>query len=99
MSFTRAKRKLIIVGSRSTLETDRLLSDFFSLVEEKNWIYKIPSHAIELYEGIFPYAVPKTPKKEGKSKERNAIAKAILAGRPFAREALGVSRAPFLTTR
>ena len=41
--FTRAKQKLVIFGSRSTLTATPLLSRFFELLEGKSWIYALPS--------------------------------------------------------
>ena len=38
MSLTRAKKKLVIFGSRGTLQTDRLMSEFFDLMQENGWI-------------------------------------------------------------
>jgi DNA replication ATP-dependent helicase Dna2 len=37
VSFTRAKKKLVIFGSRRTLASDRLLSEFFALIDERGW--------------------------------------------------------------
>lgn len=41
MSFTRAKKKLVIFGSKMTLKSDRLLSDFFTLMETNKWIIEL----------------------------------------------------------
>lgn len=41
VSFTRAKRKLVIFGSRSTLGKDKLMADFFDLMKDKKWIYTL----------------------------------------------------------
>ncbi|KAH8084106.1 AAA domain-containing protein [Filobasidium floriforme] len=38
VSLTRAKKKLVIFGSRGTLQSDRLLSEFFDLMDGKGWI-------------------------------------------------------------
>jgi DNA replication ATP-dependent helicase Dna2 len=38
VSLTRAKKKLVIFGSRGTLQTDRLMSEFFDLMQENGWI-------------------------------------------------------------
>lgn len=43
--FTRAKSKLVIFGSRSTLEHVPLLSRFFELVDEKGWTLNLPQLA------------------------------------------------------
>lgn len=41
VSLTRAKRKLIVVGSRKTLEVIKLFNDFFGVVEEKGWLVRV----------------------------------------------------------
>lgn len=49
VSFTRARSKLIIFGSRKTLKTAPLLHEFFELMESRNWILTLPSHAHEMH--------------------------------------------------
>ncbi|KAK6910521.1 hypothetical protein I203_104553 [Kwoniella mangroviensis CBS 8507] len=41
VSFTRAKKKLIIFGSAKTLSQDTLLNDFLELMKSKNWIKRL----------------------------------------------------------
>ncbi|KAJ9091006.1 hypothetical protein QFC19_009302 [Naganishia cerealis] len=54
VSFTRAKKKLIIIGSKSTLSADdRLLSDFFALVKERDWIADLPQDALSMHSDAF----------------------------------------------
>ncbi|KAF7732134.1 Tripartite DNA replication factor [Apophysomyces ossiformis] len=45
VAFTRARRKLIVFGSLSTLESSSLFSDFLKLLRQNNWIYKLPEDA------------------------------------------------------
>ncbi|KAF7984152.1 hypothetical protein HWV62_16810 [Athelia sp. TMB] len=45
VSFTRARSKLIIFGSRKTLQKVPLLSEFFALMETKGWILAMPPGA------------------------------------------------------
>ncbi|KAF4487884.1 DNA replication ATP-dependent helicase Dna2 [Fusarium agapanthi] len=50
VAFTRAKTKLLVVGSKSTLKgsgSDSMLSQFISLMEDRNWIYEMPANALE----------------------------------------------------
>lgn len=50
VAFTRAKTKLLVVGSMSTLKNsgdDSMLSRFIELMEERNWIYNLPADALE----------------------------------------------------
>ncbi|GAA6046645.1 hypothetical protein JCM3770_003094 [Rhodotorula araucariae] len=41
--LTRAKAKLVVFGSRSTLAHNPLMRQFLDLVEEKEWVYELPS--------------------------------------------------------
>ncbi|KDQ55464.1 hypothetical protein JAAARDRAFT_133813 [Jaapia argillacea MUCL 33604] len=49
VSFTRAKSKLIIFGSRSTLQATPLLSQFFQLMDGQGWILRLPANAHEMH--------------------------------------------------
>lgn len=42
VSFTRARSKLILFGSRKTLQREPLLAQFFELMEEQGWIFQLP---------------------------------------------------------
>ncbi len=45
VALTRARSKLIIIGSRRTLRAEPLLSKFLSLVDGKGWILQLPKGA------------------------------------------------------
>lgn len=45
VAFTRARSKLVIFGSRSTLARTPLLESFFQLMEGEGWILQLPSGA------------------------------------------------------
>jgi DNA replication ATP-dependent helicase Dna2 len=50
VAFTRAKTKLLVVGSRDTLKgsgKEEMLSQFIALMEGKEWIYDLPGDALE----------------------------------------------------
>ncbi|CRK03046.1 hypothetical protein BN1723_008824 [Verticillium longisporum] len=50
VAFTRAKTKLLVVGSRETLKGaghDEMLARFISLMESKAWVYDLPADALE----------------------------------------------------
>lgn len=50
VAFTRAKTKLLVVGSRSTLKgagDQEMLSRFVRLMEEREWVYDLPADALE----------------------------------------------------
>lgn len=50
VAFTRAKTKLLVVGSRNTLKgsgEQEMLSRFVQLMEARDWIYDLPRDALE----------------------------------------------------
>ncbi|GKT65963.1 DNA replication ATP-dependent helicase DNA2 [Colletotrichum tofieldiae] len=50
VAFTRAKTKLLVVGSKNTLKgsgKDEMLSKFISLMEDQDWIYDLPPDALD----------------------------------------------------
>lgn len=49
VSFTRARSKLIVIGSRSTLKSASILADFFDLMEAQDWVLKLPPKADSLH--------------------------------------------------
>lgn len=63
VAFTRAKSKLIIFGSKSTIRATKPLDEFVKLVEAKGWIYQIPHETairesprkVKAKENIAPY--------------------------------------------
>lgn len=52
VAVTRAKRKLILVGSLSTLKGSLLLQELFDLLERKDWVQVLPRGAHKLYEFV-----------------------------------------------
>jgi len=61
VSFTRARAKLIIVGSRKTLADIELLHEFFVLMEEKGWILQLAAGADVAHSETFIPVVPTSP--------------------------------------
>lgn len=52
VAFTRAKTKLLVVGSNSTLQgtdSEEMVSKFVRLMQERNWIYNLPKDALEMH--------------------------------------------------
>ncbi|RKF65749.1 DNA replication ATP-dependent helicase/nuclease DNA2 [Erysiphe neolycopersici] len=55
VAFTRAKTKLLVIGSRETLKgsesctsnEEEMVARFVSLMEKNNWVYDLPSGALE----------------------------------------------------
>jgi DNA replication ATP-dependent helicase Dna2 len=100
VSFTRAKAKLVIFGSRSTLKGDKLLDEFLQLMESKRWIYTLPRRAVAFHacdtagpikvEEKDEPAVTMGNKREGKR------GGGVLASRYFAKDVLAVRIGSFL---
>jgi DNA replication ATP-dependent helicase Dna2 len=53
VSFTRARSKLIILGSRKTMRAASLLTEFIELMESKNWVMTLPADADTFHQHIF----------------------------------------------
>ena len=53
MSFTRARSKLVIFGSRKTLHHEPLLGQFFDLMELQGWILALPADADVAHARVF----------------------------------------------
>jgi len=49
VAFTRAKRKLIVIGSRRTLQHSPVLSCFLELIDRRGWCLELPPLAVQLY--------------------------------------------------
>ncbi|PPR05940.1 hypothetical protein CVT24_006662 [Panaeolus cyanescens] len=53
VAFTRARKKLVIFGSRKTLEGEPLLKEFFELMDGKGWIVRPVQGADSVHEAHF----------------------------------------------
>lgn len=54
VAFTRARTKLLVVGSKNTLrDGNKLLGKYMDLVENRGWVYNLPKVAIE--DHVFQY--------------------------------------------
>ena len=49
VAMTRAKSKLIIVGSKDTITSIGGIREFMSMLEQNGWIYKLPNDCLETY--------------------------------------------------
>ncbi|KAL8790589.1 MAG: hypothetical protein Q9195_006269 [Heterodermia aff. obscurata] len=47
VAFTRARTKLLVLGSKKTLEGNELLKEFVQLTEHRSWSYDLPPGALE----------------------------------------------------
>ncbi|KAJ7134639.1 Dna2-domain-containing protein [Mycena epipterygia] len=82
VSFTRARSKLIIFGSRKTLQTAPLLQEFFDLVESKGWILRLPPNADTLHPAL-SVGASNAPKRGAEDMDQPLAAKDNLpTGRP-----------------
>lgn len=45
VAFTRAKTKLLVLGSKKTLSSNELLKQFVELMERNSWVYDLPADA------------------------------------------------------
>lgn len=61
VAFTRARSKLIIVGSRKTLRATPLLKEFFNVMESQNWILSLPAKADAMH--VVPGSPTSSPNK------------------------------------
>ncbi|KAH7198027.1 DNA replication factor Dna2-domain-containing protein [Fusarium flagelliforme] len=80
VAFTRAKTKLLVVGSKSTLKgsgSDSMLSQFISLMEERDWIYEMPANALEnhYFEDFGTQITTAGATQKTKSPRRRAVGK------------------------
>jgi DNA replication ATP-dependent helicase Dna2 len=52
VAVTRAKRKLILLGSRRTLNHNMLFQELLALLERNSWIYTLP---VSAWRGLLPW--------------------------------------------
>lgn len=72
VSFTRARCKLVIFGSRKTLQREPLLAQFFELMEHQGWILSLPAGADVAHAMIFDGSSTGTKRPAG-GKENRAV--------------------------
>ena len=72
VSFTRARSKLVIIGSRKTLQTTALLDEFFKLMDGRGWILALPAGADKQHELLCERAP--SPKKRKADEETDDLA-------------------------
>ncbi|ODV62863.1 bifunctional ATP-dependent DNA helicase/ssDNA endodeoxyribonuclease DNA2, partial [Ascoidea rubescens DSM 1968] len=49
VAMTRSRSKLIVIGSRLTLESSKTIRDFILLAESNGWSYNLPENAEKMY--------------------------------------------------
>jgi len=77
VSFTRARSKLVIFGSRKTLQGEPLLAQFFDLMQGHGWILPLPTQAHTAHARVFDLC--STPSKRGADADASVCSRA--AGR------------------
>ncbi len=56
VAFTRAKCKLYVIGSQSTLEASPVFRDFIKIVKDRNWLKSLPLDAHRHFDHIFEFS-------------------------------------------
>ncbi|EEU40478.1 uncharacterized protein NECHADRAFT_76779 [Fusarium vanettenii 77-13-4] len=88
VAFTRAKTKLLVIGSKMTLKgsgSENMLSRFISLMEDRNWIYDMPPDGLEnhYFEDMGTQLTTHSPQKKtprkGKENRRPSPRKARIS--------------------
>ncbi|KAG8914710.1 Tripartite DNA replication factor [Tulasnella sp. 417] len=72
VSLTRAKSKLIIVGSRGTLGGVPLLNQLFGLMQEKSWILNLPKYATTAHTSSLAKSSLSPPKRSLEEEDDSA---------------------------
>lgn len=82
VAVTRAKSKLVILGSRSTLSTNDTTKTFIDFLDLKGWYYTLPANADMIYN--LPQSVNNSPTKNKSHKahvsKSNVVLKNIIDG-------------------
>ncbi|OAX37312.1 Dna2-domain-containing protein [Rhizopogon vinicolor AM-OR11-026] len=107
VSFTRARSKLVIIGSRKTLDSTKLLSEFLALVEERGWICTLPAGADDAHAAFqSPRSGIRSPAKRSQENTPGAntgelsakklrtvkVEEGILKGRPLLQDVVNDGR-------
>ena len=75
VSFTRARCKLVIFGSRKTLQREPLLAQFFDLMESQGWILALPTGADVAHARVFEGCSTPAKRSFGKENRVQAVKK------------------------
>lgn len=83
VAVTRARAKLIVFGSVSTLSQSESIKDFVALAKKKAWIYDLPSCAKHLY-----HFEPSSEASQSQKRSNNKIGSKIIGRHPLVRDIL-----------
>ncbi|RLV89168.1 DNA replication ATP-dependent helicase/nuclease DNA2 [Spathaspora sp. JA1] len=78
VAFTRAKSKLIILGSRSTLSSMETTKTFIDFLDSKKWYYKLPSNA----DMVYTLQARASPRKQTRQSQVSYCGDVILKSNP-----------------
>ena len=70
VAITRARVKLVIVGSGTTLSHVPLLAELVNMVKDKNWHVQMPEDALEMYSHVLLQSDDQTNRSGEESQER-----------------------------
>lgn len=79
MSFTRARSKLVIIGSRKTLGVTPLLAEFLELMDARRWLLTLAEGAEMMHPTLEP---PKMVVVGKQSAKRGAVDRGDEVGTP-----------------
>lgn len=71
VAFTRARSKLLILGSKSTLLNNELLRKFADLMEENHWTYTLPQNAHRLHTETLQFQTSGSPARRSRAHDEN----------------------------
>lgn len=91
VSFTRARSKLIIFGSRTTLQGAPILKEFFNLMDSQDWILPLPVDAHAAHAASFPTQNTKKRVMDEAAKENQNVKRAKISTKNL-HEGLGKGR-------
>ncbi|KAH8096830.1 Dna2-domain-containing protein [Cristinia sonorae] len=96
VAFTRARSKLVIFGSRKTLQSAPLLGEFFTLMDKQGWILRLPKDADQMHASTAPSPNKRGPgealdegietKRTPKKVKTSAFSDGLLRGRPILKD-------------
>lgn len=92
VSFTRAKSKLIVIGSSETLESAVAVNEFLKLMKKNGWIFNIPKGGLEMYDVCMP-SMNSSTVSSNKPKETKINYNKLLQNRPILKEIINESTA------
>lgn len=77
VAFTRSRSKLIVIGSRATLESFNLLKEFLRLIDDNGWMYSLPKDCTKMY------SIAKQGTSPRKKQKRVGLSQRLIDNRPI----------------